>query len=416
MQDLPTTSDVNILLGVGGGIGAYKAPLLVRELLRLGGTVRTVLTRAAHEFVTPASLQAVSGHQVRSDLFDESAEAAMGHIELARWAEVILIAPATAHLMARLAHGLADDLLTTLVLATGARVVIAPAMNMRMWQHPATMDNVERLKALGYEIMGPDEGEQACGDEGPGRLVAPEILASSVHALLSEPARGPLSGVKAIVTAGPTREAIDPVRYISNHSSGRQGFAMCRAARAAGAEVTLITGPVALATPPGVRRVDVTSAEEMRQAVMSRIADTELLIAVAAVSDFAPVEFAPQKLKKKPEADTWRLELRQNPDVLAEVAGLDEAPFTLGFAAETQNLEENARAKLQSKGIDMIAVNDVADASIGFDSANNAMTIMWRHADQVSSETLAFSSKDEIASRIISRAAECLRHRTRQAP
>lgn len=383
--------------------------MLVRELLRVGGTVRTVLTRAAHEFVTPASLQAVSGHQVRSQLFDETAEAAMSHIELARWADIILIAPGTAHLISRLAHGLADDLLTTLVLASDARVVISPAMNMHMWRHPATVDNVERLKRLGYELIGPDEGEQACGDEGPGRLVEPEVLASSVHAMLSKGSTGPLSGTKVIVTAGPTRESIDPVRYISNNSSGRQGFAMCRAAYAAGADVTLIAGPVALATPTGVLRVDVTSADEMLHAVMSRIADTDLLIAVAAVSDFAPVNLAPQKIKKKAKADTWRLELRQNPDVLAQVASLEDGPFTLGFAAETQDIEENARAKLESKGIDMIAVNDVGDDSIGFNSLNNAMTIMWRDADQVLNERLEFSSKDEIASRIVWRAGQCLR-------
>ena len=367
------------------------------------------MTRAAHEFVTPASLQAVSGYEVRSQLFDETAEAAMSHIELARWADLILIAPATAHLMARLAHGLADDLLTTLVLASQAPVVIAPAMNVHMWQHPATVENAERLTALGYRLVGPDEGEQACGDEGAGRLVEPEALAAQVHAMLTAKPRGPLSGLKVMVTAGPTREAIDPVRYITNHSSGRQGFAMCRASLSAGAEVTLIAGPVALETPSGVKRVDVVSAQDMRDAVMARVQDTDILIAVAAVSDFAPIELAPHKIKKKAGAQTWQLELKQNPDVLKEVASLADGPFTLGFAAETRDVEPNARAKLEAKCIDMIAVNDVGNASIGFNSANNAMTIMWRDGEETRSERLELGSKDEIASRILARVADRFR-------
>ncbi len=403
------TSGMNILLGVGGGIGAYKTPSLVREFGKLGATTRTVMTRAAHEFVTPASLQAVSGYEVRSELFDETAESAMSHIELARWADLILIAPATAHLMARLAHGLADDLLTTLVLASQAPVVIAPAMNVHMWQHPATVANAERLKALGYRLVGPDEGEQACGDEGAGRLVEPEALAAQVHAMLTAKPQGPLSGLKVMVTAGPTREAIDPVRYITNHSSGRQGFAMCRAAVSAGAEVTLIAGPVALETPSGVKRVDVVSAQDMRDAVMARVQDTDILIAVAAVSDFAPIELAPHKIKKRAGARTWQLELKQNPDVLKEVASLVDGPFTIGFAAETRDVEPNARAKLDQKCIDMIAVNDVGNASIGFNSANNAMTIMWRDGEETRSERLELGSKDEIASRILARAADRFR-------
>ncbi len=400
----------NILLGIAGGIGAYKTPMLVRELAKTGAQIRTVMTRSAHEFVTPASLQAVSGFEVRSETFDRSAEAAMSHIELARWAHLILIAPATAHLIARLAHGLADDLLTTIVLASNAPVVVAPAMNMHMWSHPATERNCTKLTEMGYAMIGPDEGEQACGDEGPGRMVEPCDLADQVVALLQKSARveGLLTGRKVLVTAGPTREAIDPVRYISNHSSGRQGFAMCRAARAAGAEVTLVSGPVSLTTPPGVKRIDVVSAQEMQGAVMACAPQMDMVIAVAAVSDFAPVKLAEHKIKKQQSAGNWRLELAANPDVLAEVAALDDAPFTLGFAAETRDVEDNARAKLEAKGIDMIAVNDVGNQTIGFNSVNNAMTLMWREAGSVASERLAFSSKDEIAARIIARASACL--------
>lgn len=368
------------------------------------------MTRAAHEFVTPASLQAVSGYEVRSETFDQSAEAAMSHIELARWADLVLIAPATAHLMARLAHGFADDLLTTIVLATRAPVVLAPAMNMHMWSHPATLENTNRLKALGIHIIGPEYGEQACGDEGPGRLVEPEVLAAEVAAMLAarDQGQGVLAHRKVLVTAGPTRESIDPVRYITNHSSGRQGYAMCRAAAKAGAEVTLVSGPVALETPSGVKRINVVSAEDMLNAVMDRVHDVDMVIAVAAVSDFAPVNLAEHKIKKQQGMSTWRLELKQNPDVIAEVAALTDPPFTVGFAAETRDVEQNARAKLKAKNMDMIAVNDVGNREIGFNSLSNAMTLMWRDAGEVRSERLEFSAKDEIAERIIERAALCM--------
>ena len=404
------SGQMNILLGIAGGIGAYKTPMLVRELAKAGARIRTVMTRAAHEFVTPLSLQAVSGFEVRSETFDQSAEAAMSHIELARWADLIVIAPATAHLIARLAHGLADDLLTTVVLASTAPVVIAPAMNMHMWSHVATERNCERLTEMGYSIIRPDVGEQACGDEGPGRMVEPHYLAAQVMALLQKSVRieGSLAGRKVLVTAGPTREAIDPVRYLTNHSSGRQGFAMSRAACEAGAEVTLVSGPVSLETPPGVQRIDVVSAKDMRDAVMARAPQMDMMIAVAAVSDFAPVELAEHKIKRHKAAGNWMLELAANPDVLAEVAALDDAPFTVGFAAETRDVEDNARSKLEAKGIDMIAVNDVSNQMIGFNSSNNAMTLMWREAGGVASERLAFSSKDEIAARIIVRAGTCL--------
>ena len=401
------SGQANILLGIAGGIGAYKTPVLVRELSTIGARIRTVMTRAAHEFVTPASLQAVSGHEVRSEIFDPSAEAAMSHIELARWADLILIAPATAHLIARLSHGFADDLLTTLVLASRAPVVLAPAMNMHMWSHAATQENVAKLRALGYCIVGPDVGEQACGDEGPGRLVEPQVLASQIAEMLAAKSsvKGLLAGRKVLVTAGPTREAIDPVRYISNHSSGRQGFAMCRAAAEAGAEVTLVSGPVSLETPPGVTRVDVVSAREMLDAVMARAPHMDMVIAVAAVADFAPVKLAQHKIKKQKAEAAWQLTLAANADVLAEVAALEQAPFTVGFAAETQDVERNARKKLEAKGIDMIAVNDVGNEAIGFNSANNAMTLMWRDDQGVGSERLALSSKGEIAARIVARAS-----------
>ncbi len=369
-----------------------------------------MMTRAAHEFVTPQSLQAVSGFEVRSETFDQSAEAAFGHIELARWADLILIAPATAHLMARLAHGFADDLLTTIVLASEAPVVLAPAMNVHMWSHPTTRENTERLEALGYHLLGPADGEQACGDEGPGRLVEPEVLANEIASMFvgQSQGRGLLAHRKVLVTAGPTRESIDPVRYISNHSSGLQGYAMCRAAAAAGAEVTLVSGPVSLETPKGVHRIDVTSAKDMFDAVMEHVRDMDMVIAVAAVSDFAPVDLAEHKIKKQEGASTWRLELKQNPDVIAEVAALADAPFTLGFAAETRDVEHNARAKLEAKGMDMIAVNDVGNSEIGFNSLCNAMTLMWREGGEIRSERFEFSAKDEIAQRIIERAALCL--------
>ncbi len=405
--------DANILLGVSGGIGAYKAPILVRELGRLGAKVRTVMTRAAYEFVTPASLQAVSGHEVRGDLFDSSAEAAMGHIELARWADLIVIAPTTAHCMARLAHGFADDLLTTLVLASRAPVVLAPAMNRRMWMHPATRDNTARVQALGYTLIGPDEGEQACGDEGPGRLVEPAELAARLSVMFAGDARlssgeQTLAGRKVLVTAGPTRELIDPVRYITNRSSGRQGYAVCRAAVAAGAQVTLVSGPVSLATPAGVTRIDVVSAREMLAAVMAHVHEMDMMIAVAAVSDFAPTRLARHKIKKDAGTALWQLDLGQNPDVLAEVAALPRPPMTVGFAAETQDVEHNARLKLEAKGLSMIAVNDVGGRDIGFDSLTNAMTLLWREDGDIRSEHLELGTKDEIATHIIARAARCL--------
>ena len=389
---------MNIILGVAGGIAAYKSPEIVRRLKDAGHEVRVVMTAGAEAFVTPLTFQAVSGEPVHRDLLDESAEAAMGHIELARWADVVLAAPATANLMARLAHGFADDLLTTLCLATAAPVVLAPAMNQQMWRAAATRTNLDVLVERGVRIIGPDAGWQACGDVGPGRMSEPEDIVAALFAegasasgpLAPEaPGAGarkaraggadaapaPLAGVRVLVTAGPTREAIDPVRFISNHSSGKMGFAVAAAAHGLGAEVDLVSGPVALDPPPGVGVVPVGSAEEMYREVLSRAADCDIFIATAAVADYTPAAPAPGKLKK--EAAPLRLDLRPTPDILAEVAALEDPPFTVGFAAETEDLERHARSKLERKRLDLIAGNRVDRSDLGFDSDRNALLVLW---------------------------------------
>ncbi|HET6604935.1 MAG TPA: bifunctional phosphopantothenoylcysteine decarboxylase/phosphopantothenate--cysteine ligase CoaBC [Xanthomonadaceae bacterium] len=360
-----------ILLGVSGGIAAYKAAELTRRLCERGAQVRVVMTASARRFVTPLSFQALSGNPVRDSLWDEAAEAAMGHIELARWADRIVIAPASADLIARLAHGLADDLLSTLCLASQAPLTLAPAMNRVMWAHPATRANVEILHSRGAQILGPDEGDQACGEVGPGRMVEPEAIAAAV---LAAPG-APLAGRRILVNAGPTFEDVDPVRYLGNRSSGRMGFAIAEAARALGAEVTLVAGPVRLSTPAGVSRVDVRSADQMHQAVMDRLAGHEVFVAAAAVADYRPAQRAPQKIKK--QDGPMVLELVRTPDILAEVARRPQRPFLLGFAAETEALEANARAKLRDKGLDMVAANRVDAAGLGFDSERNALEVFW---------------------------------------
>ncbi len=360
-----------ILLGVTGGIAAYKAAELVRGLTREGASVRVVMTRAAEEFITPMTLQALSGNPVRQGLFDSQHEAAMGHIELARWAELVLVAPASADFLARLTAGMADDLLATLCLATAAPIMVAPAMNQQMWRASATAENAATLKRRGILIVGPAEGEQACGDEGPGRMVEPAELVSRC---IEHFANGPLSGVRVTVTAGPTREALDPVRYISNHSSGKMGFAVAAAAASMGAKVRLIAGPVALSTPAGVERVDVTSAAEMQEATLAAAGD--IFIGCAAVADYRPQSVAAEKIKKQGSDVT--LSLQQNPDILASVAALSPAPFTVGFAAETENLKQYALDKLQRKGLDMIAANQVGAASSGgFNSDENELELYW---------------------------------------
>ena len=362
-----------IVLGVSGGIAAYKAPDLVRRLRERGAEVQVVLTRGATHFVTPLTFQAVSGRPVRDDLWDEAGEAAMGHIELARWADLVLVSPATADLMARLACGMADDLLTTLCLATEAPLVLAPAMNRVMWAQPATRSNAETLVARGATLLGPGEGDQACGEIGAGRMLEPSELADEVVAALGA-ASGSLSGRRVVVTAGPTREAIDPVRYVTNRSSGKMGFAVAAAARAAGADVTLIAGPVARPTPTGVQRIDVESAAQMMEATRSAIRDADIFIAAAAVADYRPARAEDQKIKKTDAH--MDLELERNPDILSTVAGSDERPFVVGFAAETQDVEANAFAKLEAKGLDMIAANLVGP-NAGFDSDHNELAVLW---------------------------------------
>ena len=372
------THSTRILLGIGGGIAAYKAPSLVRDLRFLGAEIAVVLTKNARRFVAEAALQAVSGSKPRSTLWDAEAEAAMGHIELARWADAVLIAPATANLLARLAAGLADDLLTTACLATAAPIYVAPAMNTRMWLHPATQRNIERLRGDGVAVLGPADGEQACGEFGPGRMLAPHEIADAVLATVRGPGplAGVLAGVKLLVTAGPTREFLDPVRFISNRSSGRQGFAIAEAARDAGAEVTLVAGPVQLPTPAGVNRIDVVSADEMKAAVARHVHAADIFISAAAVADYRPSEFAAQKLKKSERNGEMRVLLEENDDIVGSIADARPRPFVVGFAAETQNALAYGREKRLRKRMDAIVVNDVSDPAIGFDSADNAVTLV----------------------------------------
>lgn len=362
---------MKILLGVSGGIAAYKAADLVRRLRDHGAEVRVVMTASAQAFISSLTLQALSGNPVHTEVLDEAAEAAMGHIELARWADLVLVAPATANTMARIAHGLADDLLTTLVLATTAPLAVAPAMNQQMWQAAATQANLTTLRARGVWILGPGEGSQACGEVGPGRMLEPAEIALRACSLL---ASGVLSGRRIVVTAGPTREAIDPVRYITNHSSGKMGYAVAHAARELGANVTLVSGPTSLPEPAGVARITVQSAADMHATVMANVAGADIFIAAAAVADYAPATVADAKIKKN--AEDIRLELQRNPDILADVARQDNAPFTVGFAAETNDVRDNALAKLKRKGLDMIAANQVGEGK-GFDVDENMLTVYW---------------------------------------
>lgn len=370
-----------IILGVTGGIAAYKAPDLVRRLQERGAEVQVVMTRSAKEFVTETSLQAVSGLPVRDNLWDREAEAAMGHIELARWAELVLVAPATAEFMSRLAAGGAPDLLTTLCLATKAPLVIAPAMNHVMWSNPAVKANRRILEERGIRLLGPDSGNQACGETGEGRLMEPAAIAAAVMgpAIVADKAQSTLAGRKVMITAGPTREAIDPVRFISNRSSGKMAYAMARAARAAGADVTLISGPVELPVPEGVERVDVESAEEMFETTHARIADVDIFIGAAAVADYGAASVEKHKIKKS--AAEMSIDLVRTPDILQSVASLEKPPFTVGFAAETRDLEKHARAKLEKKKLDMIIANRVG-RNRGFDSDDNTVAVFWPDGGQ----------------------------------
>lgn len=386
-----TLSGKHILLGVTGGIAAYKSAELLRQLRSQGAEVRVVMTAAATEFVTPLTFQALSGQPVHTELLDVNAEAAMGHIELARWADVLLIAPATADFIARMVAGRANDLLSAVCLACDCQVAIAPAMNRVMWGNAATRDNIATLAGRGIQVLGPAEGLQACGEHGPGRMLEPGQLVSAVAELFNS---GILAGQHVLVTAGPTREALDPVRYISNRSSGRMGFAVAAAAAEAGARVTLVAGPVNLSTPAGVRRFDVVSAADMHAAVMSRIAGIDIFIGVAAVADYRPAVPASQKIKK--QAGEQSLQLVRNPDILADVAALPNAPFTVGFAAETEQVIDYAREKLQAKRINMIAANVVGEQQ-GFDREDNALHVLWPGGEQ----PLARASKQQLARQLL---------------
>lgn len=389
-----TLTNRRILLGVSGGIAAYKSAELIRRLQDLGADVRAVMTRASQEFITPLTLQALSGNPVHTDLLDPEAEAAMGHIELARWADLIVVAPASADCIARLAQGKGDDLLTTVCLASRCPLAIAPAMNQAMWHHPATQENLATLVARGAHQLGPDSGGQACGDVGLGRMSDPNDLAVAISGLFEHRL---LDGKKVVITAGPTREAIDPVRYISNHSSGKMGYALAQAAVDAGARTILVSGPTPLAIPEHVERIDVISAQAMHDAAMEQINDCDIFIAAAAVADFRPVAFAEQKIKKTGQ-ETMTIEMVKNPDIVAAVATAKQRPFVVGFAAETQDVVTYARDKLQRKKLDLIVANDVSNPDIGFNSDNNIVTLVT-----VDSETiLPENSKTQLARDIIS--------------
>lgn len=384
-----------ILLGITGGIAAYKSAEIIRQLTKAKAQVRVVMTDGAKEFITPLTLQALSGNPVHHSLLDPEAEAGMGHIELAKWADLILIAPASANFMARLSQGLADDLLTTLCLASEAPIALAPAMNQAMWRDPTTQHNLNKLqevRANQLHIFGPGEGIQACGDTGPGRMLEPLKIAELTAGLFETHS---LSGKTVMITAGPTQEAIDPVRFISNHSSGKMGYALAEAARDAGAEVILISGPVKLACPERVTRVDVLSAQDMLDAVMQQIDQADIFIASAAVADYRPAQVAQQKIKKN--NDSMSIELIKNPDIVAAVAARENKPYTVGFAAETQDVENYARGKLQKKNLDIIIANDVSNTEIGFNSENNAVTLITADSTQV----MPMASKQQLGRQII---------------
>ena len=402
-----------ILLGIAGGIAAYKTPQLVRDLRAAGAEVVPIMTRGAAQFVTETSLQAVAANRVRRDLWDAEAEAAMGHIELARWADAVVVAPATAHVIARLAMGFADDLLTTVCLATAAPLFLAPAMNRQMWEHATVQRNVARLKDDGARILGPGDGDQACGETGPGRMLEPAQIVAALALRLRQRPKS-MDGLNVLLTAGPTREPIDPVRYISNHSSGKQGYALARAARDAGANVTLVSGPVVIETPAGVRRIDVTTASQMYEAVDAALPETDIFIGVAAVSDYRPALARDRKIKKKikkgDEPSDMRLELIENPDILARAA--QACPCAVGFAAETHDALRHARHKLKRKGCAAIVLNDVSDHDIGFDSERNAVTLI-----EPSGETVfPIDSKETVADKLIDAIANLFQRRSDSTP
>ena len=391
-----------IVLGIGGGIAAYKTPALVRQLVAAGMDVIPVMTGSANHFVTATVLTTLSGHRVRDDLWDLEAERSMGHIELARWADTLLIAPATANVLARLANGLSNDLLTTLYLATTAPTVVAPAMNLEMWNHSATKRNIGVLKTDGVSIIGPDRGEQACGETGPGRMLEIKDIVSYLLRT-TDPIDTPMTGLRVLVTAGPTRESIDPVRYITNSSSGKQGYAIAEAARDAGAIVTLVSGPVALPPPKGIQQINIISAAQMKSAVLDIANDIDIMFGVAAVADYRPSHSEPHKIRKMQQnGSSMSIELVENDDIVARVAALSDPPYLVGFAAETQSLIKNAVQKRERKCLDAIVVNDVSDHSIGFDSDENEVTLLHAHGET----TFDKSPKAEIASKLVAAISE----------
>ncbi|TVO35975.1 bifunctional phosphopantothenoylcysteine decarboxylase/phosphopantothenate--cysteine ligase CoaBC [Vibrio algivorus] len=389
-----------ILLGITGGIAAYKCADLTRRLIERGAQVQVVMTPAAKEFITPLTMQAVSGRPVSDSLLDPAAEASMGHIELAKWADLILLAPATADLIARMRSGMGNDLLTTLILASNAPIAVAPAMNQQMYANVATQENLSVLTQRGVMIWGPAAGQQACGDVGYGRMLEPMELVAHCEAFFGPKA---LQNIKIAITAGPTREAIDPVRYISNHSSGKMGFAIAEAAANMGAEVTLISGPVALPTPANVTRIDVESAEQMHKVAMEHAIINNIFISCAAVADYRPSNVASQKIKKMSDNDHMQINMVKNPDIVASVAALTkQRPFTVGFAAETQDVEQYARGKLKKKNLDLICANDVSVAGLGFNSNDNALHLYWNGGEQA----LATASKTQLAKQLLNIIAE----------
>lgn len=371
LYHMATLANKRVIVGISGGIAAYKAAELVRRLREVGAEVRVTMTRAATQFITPLTLQAVSGQPVHLQLLDTAAEAGMGHIELARWADLVVIAPASANVLAKLAQGRADDLLTTLCLATAAPVAVAPAMNQQMWRNRATQANVATLAARGIHIWGPDAGAQACGDIGPGRLLEIPALVAHCAAVFET---GALTDLRVLVTAGPTWEAWDPVRGLTNRSSGKMGYAVATAAMEAGARVTLVSGPTALADPARVETIRIVSAADMLAAVTAHAASCDIFIAAAAVADYRPARVLQEKLKK--QGETLVLELEKNPDILAAVAARADAPFTVGFAAETEDVQAHATTKLHAKGVDLIAANRVGQAGSGFDTDDNQLTLL----------------------------------------
>ena len=389
---MQTLDNKKVLLGITGGIAAYKAAELVRLLIKAGAEVRVVMTPAAQEFVQPLTYQALSGHRVYLDLFDAEADSAMDHIELARWCDLLLVAPASADFIGKMNAGYADNLLLTLCLASKQPVAVAPAMNQQMYANPATHDNLARLAEREILVWGPDAGEQACGDVGPGRMLEPADLLSRVEQQLGP---GRLEGITLLITAGPTREAIDPVRYISNRSSGKMGYALAEAARDAGAKVILVSGPVALAAPSAIERVSVESALEMHEAVMQRADRADIFVACAAVSDYRVEHSAEHKIKKSGEPLTLNLTL--NPDILADVSALSQRPFCVGFAAETRDLKKYALDKLERKNLDLIAANPVGDRHSGFEIDFNQLEVFWRDGHQ----SIDRASKREIAKQLI---------------